>query len=487
MRRIPRWLEDQREGGTDVPPVNARLTEELPHRPRSGEIPREKEWGFSYPHSLGGTESPPSYPPNSDPTGAQRKQPRRRGGQECPPSEGGTDVPLVEARLTEELPHRPRSGEVLREKEWGFSYPHSHGGTESPPSYPPNSDPTGAQRKQPRRRGGQECPPSEGGTDVPLVEARLTEELPHRPRSGEVLREKEWGFSYPHSHGGTESPPSYPPNSDPTGAQRRQRRRRGGQECPPSEGGTDVPLVKARLTEELPHRPRSGEIPREKEWGFSYPHSLGGTESPPSYPPNSDPTGAQRRQRRRRGGQECPPSEGGTDVPPVKARLTEELPHRPRSGEIPREKEWGFSYPHSHGGTESPPSYPPNSDPTGAQRKQPRRRGGQECPPSEGGTDVPPVNARLTEELPHRPRSGEIPREKEWGFSYPHSLGGTESPPSYPPNSDPTGAQRKQPRRRGGQECPPSEGAPCFSLKGNRCSIAQQKISVNSLLTRFLR
>ena len=34
---------------------------------------------------------------------------------------------------------------------------------------------------------------------------------------------------------------------------------------------------------------------------------------------------------------------------------------------------------------------------------------------------------------------------KEWGFSYPHSLGGTESPPSYPPNSGPTGAQRKQP------------------------------------------
>ena len=62
-----------------------------------------------------------------------------------------------------------------------------------------------------------------------------------------------------------------------------------------------------RLIEEFPHRPRSGEIPREKEWGFSYPHSHGGTESPPSYPPNSDPTGARRRQRRRRGGQECPP------------------------------------------------------------------------------------------------------------------------------------------------------------------------------------
>ncbi len=68
--------------------------------------------------------------------------------------------------------------------------------------------------------------------------------------------------------------------------------------------------------------------------------------------------------------------------------------------------------------------------------------------------------------LPHRPRSGEILREKEWGFSYPHSYGGTESPPSYPTNSGPTGAQRKQPWRRGGQECPPSGGAPCFRRSG---------------------
>ncbi len=56
-------------------------------------------------------------------------------------------------------------------------------------------------------------------------------------------------------------------------------------------------------------------------------------------------------------------------------------------------------------------------------------------------------------------------KKKEWGFSYPHSLGGTESPPSYSPNSGPTGAQRRQRRRRGGQECPPSEGAPCFLRK----------------------
>ena len=59
-------------------------------------------------------------------------------------------------------------------------------------------------------------------------------------------------------------------------------------------------------------------------------------------------------------------------------------------------KEWGFSYPHSHGGTKSPPSYPPDSGHTGAQRLQPWRRGGQECPPSGG------------------------PCSKEWGFSYPH-------------------------------------------------------------------
>ncbi len=64
--------------------------------------------------------------------------------------------------FSSELPHRPRSGEILREKEWGFSYPHSHGGTKSPPSYSPNSGPAGDQRRQPWRRGGQECPPSGG-------------------------------------------------------------------------------------------------------------------------------------------------------------------------------------------------------------------------------------------------------------------------------------------------------------------------------------
>ncbi len=51
-----------------------------------------------------------------------------------------------------------------KKKEWGFSYPHSHGGTESPPSYSRNSGPAGAQRRQPRRRGGQECPPSGGAS-----------------------------------------------------------------------------------------------------------------------------------------------------------------------------------------------------------------------------------------------------------------------------------------------------------------------------------
>ncbi len=74
----------------------------------------------------------------------------------------------------------------------------------------------------------------------------------------------------------------------------------------------------------------------------------------------------------------------------------------------------------------------------------------------------------FSSELPHRPRSGEILREKEWGFSYPHSHGGTKSPPSYSPNSGPAGDQRRQPWRRGGQECPPSGGA-CFSqTKGGR-------------------
>ena len=97
--------------------------------------------------------------------------------------------------------------------------------------------------------------------DGPIEWRPNSEELPHRPRSGEVLREKEWGFSYPHSHGGTKSPPSYPPNSGPAGAQRRQPRRRGGQECPPSGGG--------QVFSEVPHRRASGMIPRETGRGLS--------------------------------------------------------------------------------------------------------------------------------------------------------------------------------------------------------------------------
>ena len=101
------------------------------------------------------------------------------------------DGPIEWRPNSEELPHRPRSGEVLREKEWGFSYPHSHGGTKSPPSYPPNSGPTGAQRKQPRRRGGK---------NVPLRGGQVFSEVPHRRASGMIPRETGRGLSIGGTH-----------------------------------------------------------------------------------------------------------------------------------------------------------------------------------------------------------------------------------------------------------------------------------------------
>ena len=122
--------------------------------------------------------------------------------EEESPLESSNVLPMSPIGLRS-FPTGPGPAKSCEKKEWGFSYPHSHGGTESPPSYSRNSGPAGAQRRQPRRRGGQECPPSQG---APC----FSQELPHRPRSGEILREKEWGFSYPHSSGGQESPPSCP-------------------------------------------------------------------------------------------------------------------------------------------------------------------------------------------------------------------------------------------------------------------------------------
>ncbi len=54
---------------------------------------------------------------------------------------------------------------------------------------------------------------------------------------------------------------------------------------------------------------------------------------------------------------------------------------------------------------------------------------------------------------------------KEWGFSYPHSHGGTKSPPSYPPNSGPPGPSESNRGEEGDRNVPPP-GAPCLSKKG---------------------
>ena len=73
-----------------------------------------------------------------------------------------------------------------------------------------------------------------------------------------------------------------------------------------------------------------------------------------------------------------------------------------------------------------------------------------------GGSD--PAAKRGTRMSPLR-----APHVFQWsgGFPTPTPTRGPESPPSYPPNSGSTGAQRKQPQQRGGQECPPS-GRPMF-------------------------
>ena len=142
------------EEGTRMSPLRVPrvFLRSSPTGPGPAKSCEKRSGGFPTPTPTGGQECPPSYPPNSGPTGAQRKQPRRRGDKNVPPP----GAPC----FSQELPHRPWSGEILREKEWGFSYPHSHGGTKSPPSYSRNSGPAGAQRRQPQRRGGQECPPS---------------------------------------------------------------------------------------------------------------------------------------------------------------------------------------------------------------------------------------------------------------------------------------------------------------------------------------
>ena len=68
-------------------------------------------------------------------------------------------------------------------------------------------------------------------------------------------------------------------------------------------------------------------------------------------------------------------------------------------------------------------------------------------PTPTGGLKVPPpIRATLALPEPSESNGGEegdkkVPPpgapcfSKEWGFSYPHSLGGTKSPPSYPLNS----------------------------------------------------
>ncbi len=189
-----------------------------------------------------------------------------------------------------------------------------------------------------------------------------------------------------------------------------------------------------------PTGPGPAKSCEKRSGGFPTPTPSGGLKVPPPIRPTPVPPGPSESN----GGEE-----GDKNVPPPGAPcFSQELPYRPRSGEILREKEWGFSYPHSHGGTESPPSYSRNSGRAGAQRRQPRRRGGQECPPSGG--------ASFLRSSPTGPGPAKSCEKRSGGFPTPTPSGETESPPSYPPNSGPTGAQRKQPRRRGGQECPPS-------------------------------
>ncbi len=217
------------EGDKNVPPPGA------PCFRRSG--------GFPTPTLTGGLESPPSYPPNSGPTGAQRRQPQRRGGQECPPSGG-----------------------PMFSKEWGFSYPLSHGGTGKSPLLSAQLRPY---------RGPAKATATKRGTGM-------------SPLRGPHVFLRSGGFPTPTLTGGLKVPPPIRPTPALTGPSEGNRNEEGDRNVPPP----GAPCFR-----------RSG--------GFPTPTLTGGLKVPPPIRATPAPPEPSEGNRSEEGDKNVPPPGGG--------------------------------------------------------------------------------------------------------------------------------------------------------------------------------
>ena len=278
------------------------------------------EWGFSYPHCLGGTGKSPPDGWNEEAREGRRGRGRRsqkvytKSFSITRPATGSGGFPTPTASKGQESPppdvwneearggRRGRGGDRRRSTprafhhsaghwEWGFSYPHCLGGTgksplqmggtkrrekvvavrggdrgrSTPTTFPPPGRPLGVGVfLPPLPRGDRKVPPPDGWNE----EAGGGCRGPGR-RSGKVYTNNfsttrpatgSGGFPTPTASGGQESPPPDGWNEEARGG----RRGRGGD--------------RRRSTPRAFHHPAG-----HWEWGFSYPHCLGGDRkvSPP--------------------------------------------------------------------------------------------------------------------------------------------------------------------------------------------------------------
>ena len=290
--------------------------------------------------------------------------PLPRGDRKVPPPDGWNE----EARGG----RRGRGGDRRGSTPRAFHHPAGHWewGTFLPPLSP----------------GDRKVPPPDGWNE----EARGG----RRGRGGDRRGSTPRAFHHPAGHWewGTFLPPLSP----------------GDRKVPPPDGWNE----EARGGRRGRGGDRRGSTPRafhhpagHWEWGFSYPHCLGGQESPPRW-----------MERRGKGRT----SRSGTKIA---EGLRQQFSHHPAG-----HWEWGFSYPHCLGGQESPPPDGWNEEARGGRRG--RGRGSQK---------VYANNFPIT-----RPATG------SGGFPTPTASGDRKVPPPDGWNEE-AGGGRRGPGRRSGK------------------------------------